>query len=97
MPQISLLEGFFLGIAGGAISEFYGLYNLRHTLHKEKPGWLTSWFYWTMTAGMVLLGGGTVCLYIGSGVSLNYWAAIQLGMSTPLLITAASKQKPKIN
>ena len=97
MPQISLLEGFLLGISGGVIIEFYGLYNLRHTFYKQKPGWLTSWFYWICTVVMVLLGGGTVCLYIGSGVSLNYWAAIQLGMSTPLLISIASKHKPKVN
>jgi hypothetical protein len=84
-------------VASGFIPEVFALYSLRHTFYRKKPGWLTSRFYWVITVVMVLFGGGTVCLYIAVGVSLNYLAAIQLGMSTPLLISIASKHKPRVN
>ncbi len=96
MP-LSLLDGFLLGMAGGAIPEIYALYNLRHSFHKKKPGWLTSWFYWVITGVMILLGGSTVCLYIKLGVAINYLVAIHLGMATPPLISTALKQKPKVD
>ena len=45
---------------------------------------------------MIILSGGTVCLYIAIGVNVNYLIAIHLGMSTPLLISTALKQKPRV-
>jgi len=96
MAQMELMNGFWLGIVGGIIPELYALYKLRHTFHDEKPAWFTSWFYWIITLVMVLLGGGTVCLYISMGVNVNALIAIHLGMATPLLISTALKEKPKI-
>ena len=96
MPQMTPIDGFFLGLIGGVIPEIYALYKLRHTFSKKKPGWITSEFYWLITAVMILLGGGTVWLYLKVGVTLIYLAAIQLGMSTPLLISVVSKQRPRL-
>jgi hypothetical protein len=97
MSNLTLLNGFWLGVVGGAVPELYALYNLRHTFHETKPAWITSKFYWFITAVMVLLGGGTVCLYIALGVNVNHFVAIHLGMSTPLLISTALKEKPKVD
>ncbi len=97
MEQLALFDGFMLGVAGGAISEFYALYNLRHSFHESKPGYIKSWFYWVVTLCMILLGGAAVVLYLKMGVNVNRLMAIHLGMATPLMIATALKEKPKVD
>src|SRR5437868_5089162 len=94
--EITLVEGVVCGIIGGAVAEFYVFYRMRHTFHSNRPAWIRSWFYWINTTIMVLLGGGAVYVYMKSGVNLNYFAALQLGVSTPLLIGTLKKQRVKI-
>ena len=97
MPQLTMLEGFIFGIIGGSIPEIYSLYKLRHTFHENKPGWISSKFYWFITFIMVIFGGGTVCLYLKLGVNINHLIAIHLGISTPIMIGTAMKEQPKID
>jgi len=94
---MGLLDGFVYGLLGGIASEVWGLYNMRYDFHENKPKWITSYFYWILTISMILIGGGTVCLYIKAGVNVNEFMAVHLGVSTPLLISAMIKEAPKIN
>jgi len=94
---MNLFYGFVLGVVGGVIPEFFALYQLRHDWENKKPKWITSWFYWMSTIVMVLLGGGTVCLYLSMGINVNHFMAIHLGITTPVLIASTMKEKPKIN
>ncbi|MFN3703546.1 MAG: hypothetical protein ACK4SG_08730 [Thermomonas sp.] len=90
------MEGFFWGLLGGTLPEFYALYNIREDFHKKKPRWIKSWFYWIVTLVMVLLGGAVVLLYLTSGTSLTPFLAIHLGAATPTLIGSFIKDKPAI-
>jgi hypothetical protein len=90
-------EAAFYGVIGGALPEILALYNLRHTNKNEKPAWLGSPYYWLVTSVMVLLGGATVVLYQKVGINVNEFMAVHLGIATPLLISTATKEKPKIN
>lgn len=89
-------NGFILGVIGGALPEVYALYKLRHDWEGNKPKWVTSKFYWSVTAVMILLGGGTVYLYLSIGINVNELMAIHLGAATPALISFI-KEKPKID
>ncbi|MFZ6047343.1 hypothetical protein ACFW0H_14650 [Pseudomonas sp. CR3202] len=94
---MTLQEAAIYGVIGGALPEILALYNLRHAQESEKPSWLVSPFYWLVTSVMVLLGGATVVLYQKAGVNVNEFMAVHLGIATPLLISTATKEKPKIN
>lgn len=90
-------EAAVYGVIGGALPEVLALYNIRHSNKTEKPAWLTSPFYWLVTSVMILLGGATVVLYQKVGININEFMAVHLGIATPLLISTATKEKPKIN
>lgn len=90
-------EAVVLGFVGGMLSEVYGVYQLRKRSKGQRPAWLRSWFYWISTLAMILLGGGTVWLYLYCGASLNPILAIHLGAATPTLIAALSKSSPSLD
>ncbi|MEW5056144.1 MAG: hypothetical protein AB1Y25_00790 [Cycloclasticus sp.] len=94
---MTVSEAFLFGIAGGALPEILALYNLRHLGKGKKPIWLTSSYYWIVTLCMVLLGGATVILYQKIGINVNEFMAVHLGIATPLLISTATKEKPKVD
>ncbi|AQT58896.1 hypothetical protein [Cellvibrio sp. PSBB023] len=94
---MTLSEAFFYGVIGGSLPEVLALYNLRHLAKGKKPVWVTSWYYWIVTLIMVLLGGATVVLYQKIGININEFMAVHLGIATPLLISTATKEKPKID
>lgn len=93
---MTLLQGFGWGLLGGVLPEFYILYNLRQDFHSSKPKWVGSWFYWIVTIGMVLLGGGAVAFYLYSGTSVTPLLAIHIGAATPTLIGSLIKAKPDV-
>lgn len=94
---MSAFEAFWYGVAGGALPEILALYNLRHLAKRNKPIWLASIYYWSVTLIMVLLGGATVVLYQKIGINVNAFMAVHLGIATPLLISTATKERPKID
>lgn len=94
---MTLVEAGLYGMFGGTLPEILALYNLRHLNKGEKPQWIKSGFYWFITVIMIILGGGTVILYQKIGINVNEFMAVHLGIATPLLITAAIKEKPKVD
>jgi len=94
---VTLIEAGGYGLLGGILPEMLALYNLRHVEKGGKPQWVGSWFYWVVTAVMVVLGAGTPVLYQQVGVNINELMAIHLGMATPILIATMTKEKPKLN
>ena len=95
--MMTWIEAGLYGMAGGALPEILALYNLRHVNEGEKPQWVKSYFYWCITVVMIFLGGGTVLLYQKIGINVNEFMAVHLGVATPLLITTALKEKPKVD
>lgn len=94
---MTFVEAGLYGMLGGILPEILALYNLRHLKKGEKPQWVGSLFYWTITLIMVLVGGGTVIFYRHIGINVNELMAIHLGISTPVLITTMTKDKLKID
>lgn len=95
-------EIFWFGVIGGALPEFLRFYNKRFQFSDNiealvnkkldkralfiKATVLASFFIITFT--MIFLGGFFAYLYSDSGIELNKIAAIQIGASTPLVISA---------
>lgn len=91
---MGLLEGFIYGMAGGVVAEFLVWWNLRHLT--QVPDWIKRPFYWLMTGGMVVVGGGIVALYLTSDVALTPILAVNVGASAPLIIGSLVKQTPTV-
>ncbi|MDA0239621.1 MAG: hypothetical protein O3A84_06290 [Proteobacteria bacterium] len=90
-------EGFLFGCGGGVAAEVLKWWNVRDELRqKNLPDWSKSYIYWVVTGFMILLGGALVVVYIQSGAVLNALLAVQVGVSTPLIISGISKEAPKI-
>ena len=94
---MGLLEGFLFGVLGGFMSEFLGLFKLRHKAPDNLPDCVKSFFYWFTTIGMICCGGGLVCAYIYSDVQVNAILSINLGASAPLIIGTFGSQTPKLS
>lgn len=90
------IDGFLLGMVGGALPELYALYKLREDFHKTRPGWITSKFYWAVTILMVIVGGLAVVVYLKSGTPLNLVLALHVGAATPALLQGFVSSKPNI-
>lgn len=85
-----LLHGFWqvfgVGFAGGFAAEMLALYEMRHS--SDLPVYLKSPFYWTISAVMILLGGGLTTLY---GVAeVQALLAVNIGASAPLILRSLS-------
>jgi len=92
MNGLSAWAGFFWGLGGGAVAELLNLYGFR-TL-PEKPPYLKTIYYWVVTAGMILVGGGLVLAYIRSGSKISVIVAAQLGAAAPLLVRTVIDKAP---
>lgn len=88
---MTFAEGFLLGASGGLVVEVHGLYQLRKRLHARMPLWVRSGYYWLATAGMSLVGGGVVALYLHSGIAVSPLLAVHLGAATPTFIGSLSQ------
>ncbi len=94
---MDLVGAIAFGCVGGVLTEVYALYHLRKRSKSQRPAWLKSPFYWGTTMVMIVLGGGTVWLYLYCGASLNPILAIHLGAATPTLIATLSKSAPALD
>jgi uncharacterized membrane protein len=92
---MTFTEAFFYGIAGGLVPELIALYRMREDFHSNKPGWVNSFFYWIITAVMVLVGGLLALLYKNSGIELTPVLALHLGASAPILLNSLLAAAPK--
>lgn len=73
-----------LGIAGGALAELVRWYKLRES--PNLPVYIRSPLYWTVTILMIFAGGFVAYVY-GEIGPLNALLAVNVGASTPLIIT----------
>jgi hypothetical protein len=87
-------EFFFYGICGGVAAELVGLYKLRTQAPSAFPLYLRTKFYWLVTVGMILAGGGLVWIYHQSGLDMKPIIAVNIGASAPLIIGALTQSKP---
>ncbi len=94
---MGVVEGFFYGLLGGLFSELLGLFRLRQQAVRTLPEFLRSGFYWLVTMGMLLAGGGLVVVYVKSGISLNALLAVNVGASAPLIIGSLVSQAPNVD
>ncbi|WP_144655205.1 hypothetical protein [Achromobacter dolens] len=90
------LEGAIYGFVGGALPELFKVYKLREHGANQRPAWLKTWFYWLITVVMVILGGGTVLLYMSHGITMNPMLAVHMGAATPILIQGIAAEKPNV-
>lgn len=102
-------EYFMYGVFGGLLAELLGLYKLRTQVSAAFPAYLRSmtyffaWlysrkninpFYWVVTIGMILAGGGLVWLYHKSGLEFKPIIAVNIGASAPLILGSLVQSKP---
>jgi hypothetical protein len=87
-------EDFMCGVFGGLLAELLGLYKLRTQAPAAFPAYLCSPFYWIVTIGMILAGGGLVWLYHKSGLELKPIIAVNIGVSAPLILGSFVQSKP---
>ena len=87
-------EYFMYGVFGGLLAELLGLYKLRTQAPATFPAYLRSPFYWVVTIGMILAGGGLVWLYHKSGLELKPIIAVNIGASAPLILGSLVQSKP---
>jgi len=88
-------EAFAYGVGGGAAVELLKWWRLREELmEKGVPDWSRSPLYWVITLVMVLAGGGLVFIHMRSGAVLTALLALQVGASTPLILTGIAREVP---
>lgn len=80
-----------LGIVGGALAELIRWYKLRES--PNLPTYIRSPLYWTVTIIMILAGGFVAYIY-GEIGPLNALLAVNVGASTPLIISGLVKTPP---
>ena len=82
---------FGVGIAGGAANELLHWWNLRQ--NPNLPEYAKSVFYWALTAGMIVLGGGLAWLQLGT--QAEPLIAFQIGLVAPMLLQQLTKAVPE--
>jgi hypothetical protein len=87
MGQPKNIPVFVLGCIGALAPEIVRLYQLRH----KPPKAVFSWWYYAASAFLALLGG-VVALTLPA---VTTWAAFYAGITTPTLISAATKHRNK--
>jgi cytochrome c-type biogenesis protein CcmH/NrfF len=92
MSGLSAWAGFLWGLGGGVVAELLNLYGFR-TL-PTKPQYLKTFYYWLVTVGMILVGGGLVYAYIKSGSKIGVIVSAQLGAAAPLLLRTIIDKAP---
>jgi len=92
----SLGSFFLLGVAGGFVAEFLGLFKLRKEAPELWPKYLKTPIYWTISIAMMVVGGGLVILYIASDATVTPVLALNIGASAPLILQVLTAQAPDV-
>jgi hypothetical protein len=79
------------GVLGGLILQFVALAEYRHHTFVQLPEYLRGWFYWSIAAGIILLGGLSAVLWIPHGIITDLMVPIQLGMAAPAILNIGSR------
>ena len=93
---MTVWDGFWLGVLGGTFGELVNLFKLRQQPVNTLPGWIRSAWYWTLTALMILSGGGLVAIYLKSNIQVAPILAVNIGASAPLILGALVAQVPAL-
>ena len=96
IQSLSIGHAIFIGIAGGIIAEFMGLYKLRTLKLQDFPLYFTYPSYWIITVIMIAFGGLAVYLYAKSGIHFNSILALQVGATAPLILERMVGESPKL-
>ncbi|AZV19313.1 hypothetical protein [Mesorhizobium sp. M7A.F.Ce.TU.012.03.2.1] len=91
MALESDLAVFGVGVAGGAANELLHWWGLRE--NPNLPEYVKRIFYWVVTLGMILLGGGLAWLQLGS--QADALIAFQIGLAAPMLLQKLIKAAPE--
>jgi hypothetical protein len=83
---------FATGCAGGIVAEVLHWWNLRES--PQLPGYVNSWFYWTITVAMTLTGGFVAWIYFGERAEAII--AVHVGISTPLILQKLATSVPEV-
>ena len=89
-------DGFWLGVLGGLLAELFSLSKLRYRPKTELPPWITSVWYWIITALLIVSSGALIGIYLGSGVTMTPLLAVNIGASVPLILESLVSQAPAI-
>ena len=89
-------DGFWLGVLGGLLAELFSISRLRYRARNELPLWITSLWYWIITALLIVSGGALVSVYLASGVAMTPLLAVNIGASAPLILQSLVSQAPAI-
>lgn len=89
-------EGILYGIFGGFVAQALALFKLRYHDRELLPKWLSSPFYWIITAVMIGSGAGLVFVYMKSNISMSPILAMNIGASAPLILESLASQTPPI-
>jgi len=73
---------FLTGCVGGVITELLQWWNLRKS--DKLPKYVRSAFYWSVTVGMVMLGG--LLCWAQSGAQVDVLTGIEIGLAAPLTL-----------
>jgi hypothetical protein len=90
MTLESDLAVFSIGIAGGAANELLHWWGLRE--NPNLPEYAKRAFYWIITLGMVLLGGGLAWMQLGSHA--DALITFQVGLAAPMLLQKLATATP---
>src|SRR5712691_7823202 len=94
--SMPMSDGFWLGVLGGLLAELFSISRLRYRARNELPLWITSPWYWIITALLIVSGGVLVGVYLGSGVAMTPLLAVNIGASAPLILQSLVSQAPAI-
>jgi hypothetical protein len=93
---VTASAGFWWGLLGGLLPVIVDIQAQLRLPRARQPAWFTSPAYWIVRGALVLAGGVIVVAYMQSGNALQPWAALHIGASSPLLISALIRRAPRI-
>jgi hypothetical protein len=93
---MAVWDGFWLGVLGDIFGELVNLFKLRQQPATMLPVWIRSPWYWTLTALMILSGGGLVAIYLKSSIQVAPILAVNIGASAPLILGTLVAQVPAL-
>ncbi len=84
------LAVFGVGLSGGAANELLHWWGLKE--NPNLPAYARSWFYWTVTLAMIVMGGGLAWLQLGARA--DAFIAFQIGLAAPMVLQKLIKAAP---
>jgi hypothetical protein len=84
--MMSYGESSIYGLVGALLAEFAYWARFQRTFQKERPAHASSWFYWLVAAGWIVIGSFLPWVYIKMSVNVNFLLCIHAGATAPLTL-----------